>query len=127
MQQEGKQPVSKAIKRLGFRDTYLKSLVNVFGDLYETTCVSCNCIHCERIQCVETYRSFIANATLHHVLVDLSLHRDQALTHPAADHRSTATLWGGERGVGRRVLPQEHRGLSGAGERREACTGMGEK
>lgn len=53
----------------------------------------------------ETYRSFIANPALHHMLVDLALHRDQALTHPAADNRGAATLRGGERGVGRRVLP----------------------
>lgn len=38
-------------------------------------------------------RSFIANPTLHHVLVNLALHRDEALTHPAADNRGTATLW----------------------------------
>lgn len=50
-------------------------------------------------------RSFIADPALHHMLVDLTLHRDQTLTHPAADNRGTAALWGGERGVGRRVLP----------------------
>lgn len=72
---------------------------------------------------VQTYRGFVANATLHHVLVDLPLHGDQALTHPAADYRSTAALRGGEGGVGRRVLPEEHRRLSRAGERGEACTG----
>lgn len=53
----------------------------------------------------ETYRSFIAHPALHHVLVDLALHGDEALTHPAADDRGAATLRGGEGGVGRRVLP----------------------
>lgn len=53
-------------------------------------------------------RSFIADPTLHHVLVDLALDRDQTLAHSAADDRRTATLRGGERGVGWRVLPEEH-------------------
>lgn len=63
---------------------------------------------------------FIANPTLHHVLVDLPLHGDEALTHPAADDGGAAALRGGERGVGWRVLAEEHRRLSGAGKRREA-------
>lgn len=73
----------------------------------ETVCVCvCVCVLHVAIQTLpETYRSFIANSALHHMLVDLSLHRDQALTHPAADNRSAATLRGGERRVGRRVLP----------------------
>lgn len=74
-----------------------------------------------------THRGFVADSTLHHVLVDLSLHRDQTLTHPAVDHWGAAALWGGERRVGRRILPEEHGGLSGAGERREACTEVGEE
>lgn len=65
-------------------------------------------------------RGLVADATLDHVLVDLALHRDQALAHAAADDGCAAALWRGERGVGRRVLPQEHRGLGGAGERWEA-------
>lgn len=69
----------------------------------------------------ETYRGFTANPTLHHVLMNLSLHGDEVLTHPAADNRGTATLWGGKRGVGRRVLPKEHRGLSGTGKWRKDC------
>lgn len=36
--------------------------------------------------------SLIADPTLDHVLVDLALHRDEVLTHPAADHRGTAAL-----------------------------------
>lgn len=37
-------------------------------------------------------RRFIANRTLYHMLVDLALHRDHALAHPAADKRGTAAL-----------------------------------
>lgn len=69
-----------------------------------------------------TYRSFIANGTLDHVLVDLALHRDGVLTHPAADDGGAATLRGGQRGIGWRVLPQEHRRLGGAWKRRKTCT-----
>lgn len=54
---------------------------------------------------LETHRSFIADPTLHHMLVDLALHRDEALTHPAGDNGGTAALGGSERRVGRRVLP----------------------
>ena len=67
------------------------------------------------------YRGLVADAALDHVLVDLALHRDQALAHAAADDGRAAALRRRERGVGRRILPQEHRGLGGAGERREAC------
>lgn len=68
---------------------------------------------------MDTYRSFIADPTLYHMLVDFSLHRDQTLTHPAADHRGAAALWGGERGIRWRILSKENRGLSGAVERAE--------
>lgn len=69
-----------------------------------------------------TYRSFIANGTLDHVLVDLALHRDAVLTHPAGDGGGAATLWGGQGGVGRGILPQQHRGLGCTWKRRETCT-----
>lgn len=72
----------------------------------ETTFISLGfmCVCCVQIP-LETHRSFIADSTLHHMLVDLAFHRDEALTHPTADNRGTAALWGSERGVGWRILP----------------------
>lgn len=55
-----------------------------------------------------SHRSLVADPTLDHMLVELPLHADEALTHPTADDWRAATLWGGEGGVRRRVLPQEH-------------------
>lgn len=69
-----------------------------------------------RARVAGTYRGFIADATLDHMLVDLPLHGNEALTHPAADDGGTAALWGGEGGVGGGVLPQEHRRLRRARE-----------
>lgn len=72
-------------------------------------------------------RGLVADATLDDMLVDLSLHRDEVLTHPAADDGGRAALGGSEGGVRRRVLPQQHRGSCGTGERRETLgfTGVG--
>lgn len=64
-------------------------------------------------------RGLVADPTLDDVLVDLPLHGDQVLADAAADHRGRAALGGGEGGVRRGVLPQQHRGRCGAGERRE--------
>lgn len=69
-----------------------------------------------------THRSFIANGTLDHMLVDLALHRNGVLTHPAGDNGGAATLRRGQRGIGWRVLPQEHQRLGSAWKRRKTCT-----
>lgn len=70
-------------------------------------------------------RGLVADATLDDVLVDLSLHRDEVLTDSAADDGRRAALGGGEGGVRRRILPQQHRGRCGAGERRETLGFVG--
>lgn len=50
------------------------------------------------------YRSLVADAAFHYMLMDLALDVDQALTHPAANNGGTAAVWGAEGGVGWRSL-----------------------
>lgn len=60
-------------------------------------------------------RGFVADAALHHMLVGLPLHRDGALTHPAADDWGAAAVRAAMRRVRWRRLARRHR----AGERRQ--------
>lgn len=71
------------------------------------------------------WRGLVTDSTLDHVLVDLSLHRDEVLTDSAADDGGRAALRGGEGGVRGRILPQQHRGRCGARERRETLGFVG--